>query len=79
MFEMLDERRRPQIKWWTLPSVLVIVLCLGIDIGLLIGRRNGEISQWIQIAFLAFMVWWLVSPVVREIKTHFPHTDNHGE
>jgi len=78
VFELLNDRR-PEIKWWTLPSMLFIVLCLGVDIGIMIGRRSLDILQWAQIAFIAFVAWWIVSPILKEIKTRTPVNDNHGE
>jgi hypothetical protein len=79
MFELLNDQRRPEIKWWTLPSVLFVVLCLGMDIGILVGRREGDISQWVQTAFMVFAAWWIVAPIFREFRERIPYNDNHDE
>jgi hypothetical protein len=45
MFELLEDQRKPEIKWWTIPSALFIILCLGINIGILVGRRSWGSSR----------------------------------
>ncbi len=51
-----------------MPSALFIVLCLGINIGILIGRRSWDILEWGQAAFMTIVAWLIVSPILREMS-----------
>ncbi len=68
MFELLEDRKRPEIKWWTIPGVFLIVFCSGIAAGILIGRRNVDPFEWLQVAFLILIAFAILSPISRELS-----------
>ena len=59
MFELIDERNRPEIKWWTLPGLLFLVFSMGVGVGVLIERRSTDFLAWASIAFVSIVVWGL--------------------
>jgi len=79
MFELLNDRRRTAIKWWTLPSLFLITLSLGVNIGILIGRRDWDFFQWAGVGLSAVIAWLIISPILREIKARVPSDDDHGD
>lgn len=67
MFEIINDKRRYEIKWWMVPSAALMFLLLGINIGILIGRRDADPSDWLQVVFLLFVSLAIVWPVIREL------------
>lgn len=66
MFDLIDKKKH-EIKWWTVPSLALAMLLLGINLGILIGRRDVNPSDWVQVAFLLFISLVITWPVAREL------------
>lgn len=80
MFDLIDDRKRPEIKWWTLPAAVFIVFCAGVDAGILLGGRNTDPSDWLQFAFLILISCLLLWPIGRELVTYrTPAEKNDGQ
>jgi hypothetical protein len=73
MFDLIEDRKRPEIKWWTVPGAAVILFGAGVDVGILIGRRDADPSDWVQVAFLVLMSVLILLPIVRELSDRHSH------
>lgn len=69
MFDLIEDRKRVEIKWWTLPSAVILIFLMGVDVGILIGRRDHHPFDWLQIAFLIVVLLWILLPIGREVAS----------
>ena len=70
MFDLIGERKRPAVKWWTIPAAVCIVFCCGVDTGILIDRRDTDPSDWLKVAFLILISVGTLWPIGRELTIH---------
>lgn len=73
MFDLIDDRKRLEIKWWTVPAEAFILFATGVDVGILIGRRDADPFDWLQAVFLIFGSLAILLRVVRELMRR--HTE----
>lgn len=67
MFDLIEDRKKPEIKWWTIPATIFLIFCTGVDVGILIGRRSVDRFDWLQAAGLVFVSLYILSPINREL------------
>jgi len=67
VFDLIEDRKRPEIKWWTIPGAVFIIFCTGMDTGILIGRRNVDPFEWLQVVFLICISLGILWPIAREV------------
>jgi hypothetical protein len=67
MFDLLETRAKPEIKWWTLPAAIGIVFLAGVNAGILIGQRVKDFDKWLEVIFQIVLVCVLLPPILREL------------
>lgn len=67
MFEFLDERKRPEIRWWTIPAAVLMIFLAGANAGILIGRRVTDPFDWLLVASLLLTAVATLWPIGREL------------
>jgi hypothetical protein len=70
MFDLIEDRKRPEIKWWTVPAAVFLIFCTGVNAGILIGRRTIDPVDWLQMAFLVVVIGRVLWPIGREFVIH---------
>jgi hypothetical protein len=76
VFDLIEERKRPEIKWWTLPTALCLIFLAGVELGILIERRRyTDPSDWVQVAFLLIVSFGTAIPVLRELRSGYVKPD----
>jgi hypothetical protein len=78
MFDLIEDPPHLQVKWWTLPSLILTVFCLGVVTGALIARRNTDYLEWAQVPVLAFLAWRIYQPTLHQLKSAVHHGDGHA-
>ena len=73
MFELLEDRKRTEIRWWTIPGAAVILFGAGVAVGILIGRRDADPTDWAQVAFLVLVSVLALLPIGRELSDRHSH------
>ena len=68
MFELIGDRNKSAIKWWTMPAMAFVIFACGVDVGVLVGRRSTDFPSWVELAFILLLAWRLTSPVFREVR-----------
>lgn len=68
MFDLIEDKTKPEIKWWTVPSAAFLILLVGVNFGILIGRRDVDPYDWVQAIFLFFVALVILRVVARELK-----------
>ena len=77
MFELIEDHDKPDIKRWTMPAAIIMVFLCGMEAGILIGRRKLDFFDWAQLAFLLFLTWRFLSPLLQEITHRLRLRDGH--
>jgi hypothetical protein len=77
MFDLIEDRAKPELKWWTIPGLAFTVFCLGFWVGILIDRRNSDPLEWAQLVFMIFVSWKVFSPLLWEIQSRI-RSKNHN-
>ena len=78
MFELIEDRNKPQIKWSTVPAFVFTIFFCRLGAGILIGRRSADFLEWAQLAFMLFLAWRVFSPFLREISGRIQLNGSHG-
>ena len=78
MFELIEDRNKPDIKWWTIPAFVFTIFFCGLGAGILIGKRSADFLEWAQLAFMLFLAWRVFSPLLREIRGCIQLNNIHG-
>ena len=76
MFDLIEDRKRPQIKWWTMLGAALIIFCTGANAGILIGRRNTDPFEWLQVVFLLLISLGVLWPIGREVIAYRTEEQN---
>jgi hypothetical protein len=67
MFKLLDRRYdRELLRPRNAIAAVVSVFMIGVGAGILIGRRNWDPLEWLQVAFCGVVTWSIFRPVFRE-------------
>jgi hypothetical protein len=78
MFQLIEDRNKAEINWWTVPAFIFTIFSCGMGAGILIGRRSADLLEWAQLALMLLLAWRVFSPLLREIRGRLELTNSHG-
>lgn len=71
MFDLLDDGREARRRSFLRPRygflALLSVLVIGINVGLLIGKHNSDLFDWLAVGFNGLLLVMVFSPLFREL------------
>lgn len=72
MFDLIEDRKKLEIKWWTIPGAVFLIFYMRIDLGILIGRRSidpFDCMQFLLFFLIALAILWPIGAELAARRT----------